>query len=208
MLDTFEIRSVTLKLLKCGEISPTRCNNCVFYSQWLYSTCFEWQSHPSSGVRCCIWPQVSWLTVSSEPPYLWPYTASYSWWWVRLSPETCRVKPLRIKNAIVASCWTYFTTIKHDARNHKYEKKFEMWCWGRTEMISWTDSVKNEEEFYRNQQEMIILQYLDYFQLLLYDNLFRSPLILHFTFVLHYTSSSNFVLYTMTCTRSCSYSLM
>jgi hypothetical protein len=23
-----------------GEISPTRCNNCVFYSQWLYSTCF------------------------------------------------------------------------------------------------------------------------------------------------------------------------
>ena len=39
---------------------------------------------------------------------------------VRLSPETCRVKPLRIKNAIVASCWTYFTTIKHDTRNHKY----------------------------------------------------------------------------------------
>ena len=25
---------------KSGEISPTRCNNCVFYSQWLYSTCF------------------------------------------------------------------------------------------------------------------------------------------------------------------------
>ena len=24
------------------------------------------------------------------------------------------------KNAIVASCWTYFTTIKRDARNHKY----------------------------------------------------------------------------------------
>ena len=23
-----------------GEISPTRCNNCVFYSQWLYSTGF------------------------------------------------------------------------------------------------------------------------------------------------------------------------
>ena len=23
-----------------GEISPTRCNNCVFYSQWLFSTCF------------------------------------------------------------------------------------------------------------------------------------------------------------------------
>ena len=47
----------------------------------------------------------------SQPAYLWPYTALYSWWWVRLSPKTCRVKPLRIKNAIVASCWTYFTTI-------------------------------------------------------------------------------------------------
>ena len=31
----------------------------------------------------------------------------------------CRVKPLRRTNAIVASCWIYFT-IKHDARNHKY----------------------------------------------------------------------------------------
>ena len=27
-------------MLYIGEISPTRCNNCVFYSQWLYSTCF------------------------------------------------------------------------------------------------------------------------------------------------------------------------
>ena len=27
---------------------------------------------------------------------------------MELSPETCRVKPLRIINAIVASCWIYF----------------------------------------------------------------------------------------------------
>ena len=33
----------------------------------------------------------------------------YSWWWVELSPETCRVKPLRRINAIFASCWIYFT---------------------------------------------------------------------------------------------------
>ena len=46
-----------------------------------------------------------------EPAHLWPYTALYSWWWVRLSPEIYRVKQLRIKNAIVESCWTYFTTI-------------------------------------------------------------------------------------------------
>ena len=31
-------------------------------------------------------------------------------WWVRLSPETCRIKTIaKNKNAIVASCWTYFT---------------------------------------------------------------------------------------------------
>jgi len=28
---------------------------------------------------------------------------------VELSTETCRVKPLRRINAIVASCWIYFT---------------------------------------------------------------------------------------------------
>ena len=43
------------QLTKCCEISPTSCKNCVFYSQWLYSTCFGWQSHPSSGVKCCIY---------------------------------------------------------------------------------------------------------------------------------------------------------
>jgi len=30
---------------------------------------------------------------------------------VELSPETCRVKPLRRINATVASCWIYFTII-------------------------------------------------------------------------------------------------
>ena len=36
-----------------SEIIPTRCNNCVYSSQWLYSTCFGRQFHPSSGVQCC-----------------------------------------------------------------------------------------------------------------------------------------------------------
>ena len=27
-----------------SEINPTRCNNCVYSSQWLYSTCFGWQT--------------------------------------------------------------------------------------------------------------------------------------------------------------------
>ena len=29
-----------------SEIIPTRCNNCVYSSQWLYSTCFGWRFHP------------------------------------------------------------------------------------------------------------------------------------------------------------------
>ena len=36
----FLIFVVPCIMLYIGEISPTRCNNCVFYSQWLYSTCF------------------------------------------------------------------------------------------------------------------------------------------------------------------------
>ena len=38
-----------------SEINRTRCNNCVYSSQWLYSTCFGWQFHPSSGIQYCIW---------------------------------------------------------------------------------------------------------------------------------------------------------
>ena len=35
------------------------------------------------------------------------------------SSEICPTRSIaENKNAIVASCWTYFTTIKHDARNH------------------------------------------------------------------------------------------
>ena len=51
MLHLLEIYQMEYRLYEfniCGsvhhalmcEISPTRCNNCVFYSQWLYSTCF------------------------------------------------------------------------------------------------------------------------------------------------------------------------
>ena len=126
-------------LLHDSEIIPTRCNNCVYSSQWLYSTCFGWQFHPSSGVQCCMWPlntqhsekqhgitrqcylqlnrtdndKTTRILTKLQHKYTClperPHTALYSWWWVELSPETCRVKPLRRINAIVASCWNYFT---------------------------------------------------------------------------------------------------
>ena len=50
----FEVPFITLN----SEMIPTRCNNCVYSSQWLYSTCFGWQFYPSSGVQCCMAFQV------------------------------------------------------------------------------------------------------------------------------------------------------
>jgi hypothetical protein len=32
-----------------------------------------------------------------------------------------------------------------------------MWCWGRTEKISWTDPVRNEEVLHRVREERNIL---------------------------------------------------
>ena len=46
----------------------------------------------------------------------------YSWWWVELSPETCRVKPLRRIDAIVASCWIYFTIPNYQPYFHSVIK--------------------------------------------------------------------------------------
>ena len=40
-----------LNIVVYSEINPTRCNTCVYCSQWLYSTCFGGQFHPSSGVH-------------------------------------------------------------------------------------------------------------------------------------------------------------
>ena len=42
---------ISLWLTYGSEIIPTRCNNCVYSSQWLHSTCFGRQFHPSSGVH-------------------------------------------------------------------------------------------------------------------------------------------------------------
>jgi len=42
-------------------------------------------------------------------------------------PETCTVKPLQIKNAIVASFWTYFTTIRrHFGKQMNKETKLRI----------------------------------------------------------------------------------
>ena len=48
---TLGLSSCNLHNDSSGEINPTRCNNCVYSSQWLYSTCFGWQFHPSSVVH-------------------------------------------------------------------------------------------------------------------------------------------------------------
>ena len=49
---------------------------------------------------------------------------------MELSPETCRVKPLRRINAIVASCWIYFTIKAEGIREE--DARENMWMYGGT----------------------------------------------------------------------------
>ena len=126
-----------------SEINPTRCNNCVYSSQWLYSTCFGWQFHTSSGVHmlhmasgrqvyCKLTKSVITIifdTTANMQSQVFIILILYIIHGVNLqytclpeaiysictpdelSPKTCRGKPLRRINAIVASCWIYFTTV-------------------------------------------------------------------------------------------------
>ena len=59
---------------------------------------------------------------TGKPAYLWPYTAYALLMMGEIVTRNMQSKIIaeNKNNAIVASCWTYFTTIKHDARNHKY----------------------------------------------------------------------------------------
>ena len=106
-------------MLYSSEISPTRCNNCVFITcghiQLMYSWWWVRLSPETTGLPVAIYsictPDDGWDCRPKQPAYLWPYTAyvllmmgeivarnnrrtcghikhMYSWWWVRLSPET------------------------------------------------------------------------------------------------------------------------
>jgi len=50
-----------------------------------------------------------------------------------------------------AETWTF------RAVDQKHLESFEMWCWRRTEKISWTDHVRNEEVLLRVKKQMNIL---------------------------------------------------
>jgi len=45
----------------------------------------------------------------------------------------------------MALCGAEMWTLR--ATDQKYLESFEMWCWRRMEKISWTDHVRNEEEY-------------------------------------------------------------
>ena len=63
----------------------------------------------------------------------------------------------------ILKCYSWSTTF-YGAENwtlrkvdQKYlGKSFEIWCWKRMEKISWTDSLKNEEELQRIKEEVNI----------------------------------------------------
>ena len=41
--------------------------------------------------------------------------------------------------------------------DQKYLESFDIWCWRRTEKISWTDHVRNEEVLLRVEEESNIM---------------------------------------------------
>jgi hypothetical protein len=49
-------------------------------------------------------------------------------------------------------------TEKPRKADQKYLGSFEMWCWRKTEMISWTDRVRSEEVLHRRKEDKNILR--------------------------------------------------
>jgi len=76
----------------------------LFIILQIHFTCFGCQPHPSSGVHKTVTTASGTGCIFYAPTYLqhgqpWPrwrevaaqYRKLYSWWWVWLTPETCRV---------------------------------------------------------------------------------------------------------------------
>ena len=63
-------------MLYSSEISPTRCNNCVFILRNGFTLHVSGDSltHHQEYI-CCMWPHLTKTYNLSEPAYLWPYTA-------------------------------------------------------------------------------------------------------------------------------------
>ena len=75
-----------------------------YFPQWLYSTRFGRQFHPSSGVH------MLYMATGKPLAYLWPYTAYVLLMTGEIVARNMWSKAIaENKNAIVASCWTYFT---------------------------------------------------------------------------------------------------
>ena len=105
------------KVQHSSEISPTRCKNCVFILRngFTLHVSGDNLTHHQEYI-CCIWPPSKSAHLGCK--FLSDVSVVNSPIVVELLVITalfCVALP-----AIVASCWTYFTTIKHDARNHKY----------------------------------------------------------------------------------------
>jgi hypothetical protein len=125
------LSNILLNVYNC----PTRWDYIQFYYISVNcSTCFGWYLHPSSGahVNCNynIWHRsnsicyrpLSWRSRNGVPTPSCQRTVANtvrpvpddvitvyvcSWWWVKVSPETCRAVCRNVmKLYTVASCWT------------------------------------------------------------------------------------------------------
>ena len=130
-----------------SEINPTRCNNCVYSAQWLYSYMFRVTIPPiirstmlymASGrqVYCKLTKSVitiifdttanmqSQVFYHTNPTY-YPLVVSLCLLGGRIRVcfvgyvlhKLIWVKPLRRINTIVASCWIYFTILDRCSKN-------------------------------------------------------------------------------------------
>ena len=79
---------------------PARCNTKQSIFLQVHSACFECQPHPSSGVHKSVTTASGTVQLPPSNVAKWPrctstgdciYSFVYSWWWVWLTPETCRV---------------------------------------------------------------------------------------------------------------------
>ena len=118
---------------------PTRCD----YIQFYYisancSTCFGWYLHPSSGAHVNCNYSIRPLPDAVITIYM------CSWWWVKVSPETCRAFCRNIiKLYIVASCWTIIDI------DNKTVLNMESWIW-----LSGSNILETETT-YSIHQEMV-----------------------------------------------------
>ena len=115
----------------------------ILFHCYVHSTCFGCHIHPSSGVQFCTrphWEQVALTTQWFVPVAVNTVEKLYSWWWVYMAPETCRVNVAVKWNWLhIAASVGYFIEyiMMHGTINIKYSYKFAANKWEIFQFKKW-----------------------------------------------------------------------